>query len=112
MIESTSRWGKSQVKTHLASWLAALAGRAGTRLHARDDLNALEHGWQITRLQGGLGRRYRDPRFDTIGSSSPYDDEDTTNGEPRPPVRRTGLTAGTPSLTGGTPSLTGGGDRR
>jgi hypothetical protein len=38
----------------------------GTRLFAANDREAARHGWQITQLQGGLGRSYRDPRFDTL----------------------------------------------
>lgn len=40
-------------------WLGVFA-----RLHARDDVRALLHGWDIEVIQGGTGRRYRDPRFD------------------------------------------------
>lgn len=45
---------------------AALAERAGNWLFARDDTLALANGWQIARRHAGLGRQYRDPRFDTL----------------------------------------------
>ncbi len=47
-------------------WLAAVACRLGDRLFAMNDAEAYWRGWQITKTQGGLGRRYRDPRFDTL----------------------------------------------
>jgi hypothetical protein len=46
----------------LLSWLA----RVGDRLFAANDNEAYWRGWQITRVHGGLGRRYRDPLFDTL----------------------------------------------
>ena len=30
------------------------------------DTEAYWRGWQITKTHGGLARRYRDPRFDTL----------------------------------------------
>ena len=50
----------------LLSWLAAIPRRLGDRLFAMNDTEAYWRGWQITRTHGGLGRRYRDPRFDTL----------------------------------------------
>jgi len=46
----------------LLSWLA----RVGDRLFAVNDNEAYWRGWQITRVHGGLSRRYRDPLFDTL----------------------------------------------
>jgi hypothetical protein len=46
--------------------LAAIAERAFTATDA--DADARQHGWQVTSTQGGLGRRYRDPRFDTLAA--------------------------------------------
>jgi hypothetical protein len=48
------------------SWLAAVPRRLGDRLFAMNDAEAYWRGWQITSTQGGLGRGYRDPRFDTL----------------------------------------------
>ena len=48
------------------SWLAAIPRRLGDRLFAMNDAEAYWRDWQITKTQGGLGRRYRDPRFDTL----------------------------------------------
>ncbi len=50
----------------LLSWLAAIPRRLGDRLFAMNDNEAYWRGWQIIRIHGGLGRRYRDPRFDTL----------------------------------------------
>jgi hypothetical protein len=48
------------------SWLIGLPRRAGARLFAMNDQEAGWHGWQITETWGGLGRQYRDPRFDAL----------------------------------------------
>ena len=48
----------------ISAWLADIPGRIGTRLFLETDEEAYWHGWQITQLHGGLGRSYRDFRFD------------------------------------------------
>lgn len=50
----------------LLSWLAAIPSRLADRLFVMNDTEAYWRSWQITRTHGGLGRRYRDPRFDTL----------------------------------------------
>lgn len=50
----------------LATWIADRRREYGARLFKEQDAQARLHGWQITRIQGGLGRRYRDPRFDSL----------------------------------------------
>jgi hypothetical protein len=50
----------------LLGWLADLPRRFGDRWFALNDAEAQWRGWQTTRVHGGLGRRYRDPRFDTL----------------------------------------------
>ena len=50
----------------LLSWLAYIPRRLGDRLFSWNDTEAYWRGWQITKVHGGLGRRYRDPRFDTL----------------------------------------------
>jgi hypothetical protein len=42
--------------------------RMGDRLFAVHDAWARQRGWQITVQTGGLGRSYRDPRFDLLVS--------------------------------------------
>jgi hypothetical protein len=45
-----------------ATWRRKL----GRRLFAASDAQARANGWQVTPIRGGLGRRYRDPRFDSL----------------------------------------------
>ena len=52
----------------LAGWMANGLRAAGDRLYAAPDRQARAHGWQITVRRGGLGRGYRDPRFDMLVS--------------------------------------------
>jgi hypothetical protein len=55
----------------VAAWLAGLPRRAGRRLFYMNDLEARWRGWQVTETSGGLGRQYRDWRFDLIGAQFP-----------------------------------------
>lgn len=48
----------------VAAWLAGLPRRAGRRLFAMNDLEATWRNWQVIEVAGGLGRQYRDARFD------------------------------------------------
>jgi hypothetical protein len=50
----------------LAGWLAGLPARAGDLIFAANDREALWRGWEIHRRHVGLGRRYRDSRFDML----------------------------------------------
>lgn len=54
-----------------AAWLAGFPRRVGRRLFYMNDLEARWRGWQVTELRGGLGRQYRDYRFDLIGAPFP-----------------------------------------
>jgi hypothetical protein len=45
-------------------WITTLADR----LHAAEDTRARRRGWQITRTSRGMGREYRDPRWDLIAA--------------------------------------------
>jgi hypothetical protein len=49
-------------------WLGYLLRRLGDRWFGMNDNEAYWRGWQITRTHGGLGRRYRDIRYDTIAA--------------------------------------------
>jgi hypothetical protein len=49
-------------------WLAYFLRRWGDRRFAMNDTEAYWWGWQITKTRGGLGRRYRDPRFDALAA--------------------------------------------
>jgi hypothetical protein len=46
--------------------LASVVRRWGDRWFMINDEEACWRGWQTTKLYGGLGRRYRDLRFDTL----------------------------------------------
>ncbi len=50
----------------IAARLADIPRGIGARLFLDCDEEACWHGWQITPIQGGLGRSYRDPRFDML----------------------------------------------
>jgi len=54
----------------LLSWLAFGSRRLGDHLFTTNDTEAYWRGWQITKVHGGLGRRYRDPLFDTLAECS------------------------------------------
>jgi hypothetical protein len=47
-------------------WLRGLPRRWGDRWFAMNDAEAEWRGWQMTRVHGGLGRRYRDQRFNAL----------------------------------------------
>ena len=74
----------------LLSWLAALPRRLGDRLFAMNDAEAYWRNWQITRTQGGLGRRYRDPRFDTLAECPKCRGTGAIGDQPCPPCLSTG----------------------
>jgi hypothetical protein len=48
------------------AWFEGQLRRIGDQLFAAQDTRARQRGWQITRQQNGLGRVYRDPRFDLL----------------------------------------------
>jgi len=57
---------KSNPGATFAGWLADVTRRIGERLFMACDEEANWRGWEITALAGGLGRRYRDSRFDCL----------------------------------------------
>jgi hypothetical protein len=48
--------------------LGGLPRRLWDRLFAVNDAEADWRGWETINSYGGLGRRYRDPRFDALGA--------------------------------------------
>jgi hypothetical protein len=48
--------------------LAYFLRRRADRWFALNDTEAYWRGWQITKAPGGLGRRYRDTRFQTLAA--------------------------------------------
>jgi hypothetical protein len=67
--------------TLAAAWLIGLPRRAGRRLFAINDAEAGWRRWQVTETLGGLGRQYRDARWDALTAD--------------PALRRDGLGEGT-----------------
>jgi hypothetical protein len=59
----TKRHATVTIFAGLAAWLADMSHGAGECLFMSCDEEACWRGWEITPLCGGLGRRYRDPRF-------------------------------------------------
>jgi hypothetical protein len=53
----------------LADLISRPLRRQGDRMFATLDTEAYWRSWQITKSYAGVGRRYRDPRFDTIDPS-------------------------------------------
>lgn len=66
MIKVTSPTSENKARTRFVRWLGRQLRTAGNRLFAAGDLAALYHGWQIVPRYGGLGRLYRDRRFDNL----------------------------------------------
>jgi hypothetical protein len=54
----------------LLSRLASGSRRLADHLFTTNDTEACWRGWQIIKVHGGLGRRYRDPLFDTLADCS------------------------------------------
>ncbi len=61
-----SRTAFRSATASLAGWLASLPHRAGALLFAMNDTEAGWRRWEVTESHGGLGRSYRDPRFDLL----------------------------------------------
>ena len=68
-----------------AAWLIGLPRRAGRRLFAINDAEARWRGWQVTETLGGLGRQYRDARFDALAADPALRRDDL---RPDRPARR------------------------
>lgn len=64
--DDTTRTDHCKIYNLFFAWLRTQMVRLGKRIFAATDTRARHHGWEITATQAGLGRRYRDPRFDTL----------------------------------------------
>lgn len=49
-------------------WIRSGLTVLAQRMFAAPDATARRRGWQVSPTPGGFGRRYRDPRFDTLTS--------------------------------------------
>lgn len=52
----------------LTGWMSVCLAIAGDLVFASKDTEASWHAWDMERRHAGLGRAYRDPRFDTLVS--------------------------------------------
>jgi len=52
--------------SRLRMWIYRTIRLTGDRLFAAADAEAESRGWQVRRTRSGLGRSYRDPRFDLL----------------------------------------------
>lgn len=66
MINPTIPTSNGKASLDPLNLLHRLAELIGTWLFSADDSRAASHGWQILTGDGGLSRRYRDPRFDSL----------------------------------------------
>lgn len=66
MAHRTTHTNHYNIYSRLLNWLRTCLLRLGERVFATTDADARQHGWQVTAAQRGLGRQYRDPRFDTL----------------------------------------------
>jgi hypothetical protein len=74
----------------LAGWVSSIPRRWLDRLFEMNDAEAYWRGWQIVKVRGGLGRRYRDPRFDTLAACSRCGGAGSRAGRPCSPCLGTG----------------------
>jgi hypothetical protein len=72
------------------SWLGRLLDAVGGWVFQADDRTAIQNGWQITTHHRGLGRSYRDPRFDTLHACSRCNGSGERDDEPCAPCSGTG----------------------
>jgi hypothetical protein len=50
----------------MTTWLAGRLRAATDRLFQGPDERARQYGWTVEVKHGGMSRRYRDPRFDSL----------------------------------------------
>lgn len=50
------------------AWLHARVMQLGNHIFATTDAAARRQGWQVIPIGAGLGRQYRDPRFDSLSA--------------------------------------------
>jgi hypothetical protein len=66
MPNSTTSANSIKRRNRPLTWVRAAIDAVVQGLFASSDATAQHYGWQITQTQLGLGRRYRDPRFDAL----------------------------------------------
>jgi hypothetical protein len=83
MSNIVTQRSQRKIYQRLGDWLRRWPERAGQRIFVHDDAVARRHGWQISQTHAGLGRQYRDPRFDLL--KLPNDQPGATGHTPRLP---------------------------
>ena len=90
MNHGTTHTNHCKIYQRLLAWLRGCLIRLGQRVFATSDAAARQQDWQIISSHAGLGRRYRDPRFDTLapcsrcrGTRTPGNPCQTCNGPSR-----------------------------
>lgn len=66
MTYRTTHTNHRKIYNLFLTWLGAILSGLAERVFGATDTGARQHGWQVASTPGGLGRRYRDPRFDTL----------------------------------------------
>jgi hypothetical protein len=66
MAHRTTGTNCRKIDGFLTKLKSRLLARVALRIFAAPDADARQHGWQITITNDGLGRIYRDPRFDRL----------------------------------------------
>jgi hypothetical protein len=92
LSNTSSRNSENKPSTSLAAWMARLLDTMGQRLFASADARARQRGWKVTYGNGGLSRRYRDPRFDTLAGCPSCGGTGDVDEVPCPPCSGTGRT--------------------
>jgi hypothetical protein len=67
------------------NWTKSTLSSLPWRLFDGLDATARQHGWQVSSTHHGYGRRYRDPRFDTL---APREERRDRGAVPEPPSSR------------------------
>jgi hypothetical protein len=68
MRHRTTHTDLSKLSNLPFTWIRSIRTALTQRLFAATDTTGRQHGWQASSTRWGFGRRYRDPRFDTLAS--------------------------------------------
>lgn len=68
MAHRTTHTNLGKIYSTLLTWSRARLSTLTERTFAATDAEARRHGWQVSITHGGFGRKYRDPRFDSLAA--------------------------------------------
>jgi hypothetical protein len=68
MAHRTTRTNLCKICRHFLDLARASLFPLAERAFSAADATARQRGWQVTYTHGGLGRSYRDPRFDKLAA--------------------------------------------